>query len=302
MLLIVWCGLLVLNVFFHENGLPAREPALFRVFETYEEKEKFQQSVVRQLKKIKDLNIRIYMIRQGENYWSIAKDNDIDIDTIIGLNPYLKNIFAGLNEHLLVGGLKGCLHVLQPHEGLRSVAMLYGIKSSRIRKVNRISFLTKLFSPLRPGDVIFVPDAKPRLLTEDMKELFEMRRVLQSPLGGRYTSGYGVREDPITRQKRYHNGLDIKVNIGDWVGSAADGRVIYAGWAGGYGKMVKVEHDNGYTTLYGHLSRILVRVGQRVKRGQIIARAGNTGRTTGAHLHFTVWNRGKPVNPSLFLW
>lgn len=297
-----WAGLLLLNVLFPDPYAVVREPDPFAAFSSPEEKEDFQNRMVSSLRKVKGLNISIHEISQGENYWSIARDHNVDIDTIIGLNPYLRNIYAALKERLIVGDRAGCVHILGQGEDLRSVARLYGISLSELKKANGLFFFRRMFFPLRSGRLLFVPHAKPKLLTEEMREVFGMRRVLQSPLGGRYTSGYGMREDPITRQKRYHNGIDIKVNIGDWVGSASDGTVIEAGWAGGYGKMVKIRHDNGYTTLYGHLSKILVRNGQRVKKGQIIARAGNTGRTTGAHLHFTVWYRGKPVNPALFLW
>ena len=264
-----------------------------------EEKLKFQQEVIKKCKNLKDVILYIHIVKLGENYW---QENGIDIDTIIGLNPYLKNLYAGLNERIIVANRKGCLHIVEGNETLIDISNLYNVSVNKIRKVNRINILTEYLYGLKKGDILFIPDAKPVILTKQMKYWYDLRNALQSPLGGAYTSGYGVRIDPFTKKKKFHNGLDIRVSIGTPVGAAADGIVIAAGWAGGYGKMIKIKHYNGYTTLYGHLSRIYVRVGQRVRRGQIIGRSGNTGRTTGPHLHFTVWYKGKSVNPALFLW
>ncbi len=267
-----------------------------------DKKLKFQKKVVKKLKHIKDLNLHIYIVKLGDNYWEIAKNNGIDIDTIVGFNPYLKNLLAALNEHLLVGNKKGVIHIVRKGETIKSISQLYNISIHKIYKANKISFLKRLFFTIKEGEVLFIPDAKPKILTKDMKHWYDLRDDLQSPLGGHYTSGFGMRINPVTKKRMFHNGLDIGVRMGTPVGAANDGIVIYAGWAGGYGKMIKIKHFNGYTTLYGHLSRIYVRVGQKVKKGQIIARSGNTGRTTGPHLHFTVWYHGKPVNPVWFLW
>jgi murein DD-endopeptidase MepM/ murein hydrolase activator NlpD len=102
-------------------------------------------------------------------------------------------------------------------------------------------------------------------------------------------------------QMQFHKGLDIAVAYGSPVKCAASGKVIFAGVKGGYGNCVIVEHGNGLATLYGHLSEILVETNDRVKVGQIIAKSGNTGRSTGPHLHYEVHKNNQPVNPRLFL-
>lgn len=266
-----------------------------------EEKERWQKRIIEKTKHL-DVKVYIHVVKMGENYWQIARENGLDIDTIVGLNPYLKNLYASAGENLLVANRKGCLHIIQGHETLYDLANLYDVSVSEIRRANRLNIFVEYIYGLNKNDVLFIPDVKPVVLTEGMNEMYELRRALQSPLGGAYTSGFGLRIDPITRQSRHHNGLDIRVRIGTAVGASADGVVVAAGWAGGYGKMIKVSHYNGYTTLYGHLSRIYVRTGQKVKQGQIIGSSGNTGRTTGPHLHFTVWYKGKLVNPAKFLW
>ncbi|MCG2794041.1 MAG: M23 family metallopeptidase [Weeksellaceae bacterium] len=102
-------------------------------------------------------------------------------------------------------------------------------------------------------------------------------------------------------QMQFHKGLDIAVNFGSPVHCAAAGKVIFAGVKGGYGNCIIVEHGNSLATLYGHLSQILVETNDRVKVGQVIAKAGNTGRSTGPHLHYEVHKNNQPINPRLFL-
>ena len=102
-------------------------------------------------------------------------------------------------------------------------------------------------------------------------------------------------------QMQFHKGLDIAVAYGSPVKCAAAGKVIFAGVKGGYGNCVIVEHGNGLATLYGHLSEVLVEANDRVKVGQIIAKSGNTGRSTGPHLHYEVHKNNQPINPRLFL-
>lgn len=102
-------------------------------------------------------------------------------------------------------------------------------------------------------------------------------------------------------QMQFHKGLDVAVAYGSPVQCAASGKVIFAGVKGGYGNCVIIEHGNGLVTLYGHLSEILVEANDRVKVGQTIAKSGNTGRSTGPHLHYEVHKNNQPINPRLFL-
>ncbi len=115
------------------------------------------------------------------------------------------------------------------------------------------------------------------------------------PIEGRITSRYGP------RWGRFHYGIDIKLNTGDPLGSAFDGKVRITKYdRGGYGSYVVVRHDNGLETVYGHLSKVLVEEGQQVRAGEIIGLGGNTGHSTGAHLHFETRFLGNPINPEQF--
>jgi murein DD-endopeptidase MepM/ murein hydrolase activator NlpD len=115
------------------------------------------------------------------------------------------------------------------------------------------------------------------------------------------SSGFGVRVDPFIRAPALHTGIDFRGETGDPARATADGNVTVAGWQGGYGKMVEVDHGNGFTTRYGHLSEITVKVGQRVRAGHIVGKVGSTGRSTGAHLHYETRVNGEAVDPRKFL-
>ncbi|MGH6679811.1 MAG: M23 family metallopeptidase [Bradyrhizobium sp.] len=114
-------------------------------------------------------------------------------------------------------------------------------------------------------------------------------------------SGFGVRIDPFNDRPAMHPGIDIHAEVGDPVLATADGKVVKAGWFGGYGRMVEINHGNGLSTRYGHLSKLRVRVGESVKIGQVIGEVGSTGRSTGPHLHYETRIDGEAVNPEKFL-
>ena len=117
-----------------------------------------------------------------------------------------------------------------------------------------------------------------------------------------FTSGYGVRSDPFRGGRAMHAGIDLAGPHGTPIYATADGLVTTAGWnSGGYGNLIKLDHGRGIETRYGHLSQMLVRPGQQVKRGQLIARMGSTGRSTGNHLHYEVRIDGRAVNPIPFM-
>ncbi len=123
------------------------------------------------------------------------------------------------------------------------------------------------------------------------------RGGLIRPASGRLSSGFGYRVHPISKRRRLHAGIDIAAPTGTPIVAAAPGVVISAGWRGGYGNTVVLDHGGGLSTLYGHCSRLLVKAGQRVTQGQRIALMGSTGYSTGPHLHFETRINGKPVNP-----
>lgn len=117
------------------------------------------------------------------------------------------------------------------------------------------------------------------------------------------SSNYGYRVDPFTEIRKYHAGIDLAANRGTHVYASGKGKVIYAAYSyGGYGNLVKIDHGDGLVSFYGHLNKIKVSKGEIVERGKFIGEVGNTGRSTGPHLHYEIQKDGKPVNPVKYMW
>ena len=121
------------------------------------------------------------------------------------------------------------------------------------------------------------------------------------PIDSYITSHYGYRADPFRGGRKFHAGIDFEADVGDPVNAVADGVVSFSGNKSGYGYTVEIDHGNGFMTRYAHNSRLVRKVGEPIRAGQQIAKAGSTGRSTGAHVHFEVWQEGRAVNPRQFL-
>ncbi len=137
-------------------------------------------------------------------------------------------------------------------------------------------------------------------LLKDKRDLLDHTPSIM-PTKGFFSSGFGYRSDPFTGLQEFHPGLDISNRRGTPIYAPADGKVVSVRINGGLGKMISIEHGNGIKTRYGHLSEFKVKVGQRVKRGEIIGLMGDTGNVTGPHLHYEVIQNNKHVNPYRFI-
>ncbi|HEY5038286.1 MAG TPA: M23 family metallopeptidase, partial [bacterium] len=222
----------------------------------------------------KKIKVVVHKIESGENYWSIAKDNSIDLNTLIGANPGMP-FKASINQPLNVPSLKGVLHVVGKAESLSSIASEYKIDQKVIKGENGLSWWKRL----HPGDVLFIPNVKAIRMTAEWRKYFGQRGMFGVPFanwGKGWTSGFGWRTDPITGEEKLHKGMDFKAKYGDSVFAAGNGRVIFAGVSGGYGNLIQIKHSNGYLTYYGHLSKIYMKSGQKVRRGTLIGRVGAT--------------------------
>ncbi len=121
------------------------------------------------------------------------------------------------------------------------------------------------------------------------------------PLEGNVSSSFGKRDNPFSGERTFHAGVDISATPGMPIRATADGVVSYSGWTQSSGYVVLIEHGCGFSTAYAHNKGNMVKVGQKVKRGEVVAHIGSTGKSTGPHVHYEVWERGKRVNPSKFL-
>jgi murein DD-endopeptidase MepM/ murein hydrolase activator NlpD len=133
----------------------------------------------------------------------------------------------------------------------------------------------------------------------------ERSKFMATPIGwpcpGARTSHFGRRLDPFSGLEEFHCGIDIAGPTGTKIRATADGVVRVASWQSGYGNLVLLDHECGYSTRYGHNSKILVKVGEKVKRGQVLALMGQTGRASGPHCHYEVWQFGNRKNPYTYM-
>lgn len=161
--------------------------------------------------------------------------------------------------------------------------------------------------PLVPISTVTAFDARAQELEEALDRLDAVRKEarrlpIRSPTAAtQITSGFGQRRDPFLNTPAFHSGIDFRAIYGTAARAAAEGTVTHAGWTGGYGRMVEIDHGNGFVSRYAHLSKLLVHEGDVVQAGEIIGKVGSSGRSTGPHLHFEVRHNGRAVNPSRFL-
>lgn len=166
---------------------------------------------------------------------------------------------------------------------------------------------TDVGGPLIPVDVGNIFDVRLRQLDDALQTLSQVkgeakRLPLANPAPGHaVTSTFGVRRDPLIGSAAFHSGMDFRAPVGMETKATAPGTVVKAGWNGGYGRMVEIDHGQGFSTRYAHLSRISVAEGQQVEAGDSVGRTGNTGRSTGPHLHYEVRHNGTALNPLRFL-
>ncbi|MBO6901983.1 MAG: peptidoglycan DD-metalloendopeptidase family protein [Rhizobiaceae bacterium] len=136
---------------------------------------------------------------------------------------------------------------------------------------------------------------------EQLKKKAKLLPIHSPAPGYSISSTFGVRRDPILKTPAMHSGLDFRVPSGRKVRSAGQGTVVAAGWNGGYGRMVEIDHGDGLTTRYAHMSKILVKEGDIVERGTVVGKVGSSGRSTGAHLHYEIRRNGTAINPLRFI-
>ncbi len=295
--------------------------------DTLDEVRTRQMRVAAAKEKLEPLKVKAYVVAQGDSLWSIANSQNVELDTLVGSNTFKTSARLRPGAVLRIPNQDGIFYVMKKGETIEAVSKRYGVSMSKIRQVNPDVDV----AALRPDDEIFLPGARPEGLMErqesvktaDAKKSAAKTASKTSskaekpkgsevavrksgsgfrwPIMGRINSPFGWRQHPITKRRDFHTGIDIKANRNDPIKAAGGGKVLYSGWMGGYGKTLVIEHPNGQSTLYAHCSSLLAGKGAAVSQGQIVAKIGTTGRSTGPHLHFEVRNGNSPVNPIKYL-
>ncbi|MCX7780293.1 MAG: peptidoglycan DD-metalloendopeptidase family protein [Negativicutes bacterium] len=226
---------------------------------------------------------RKHTVAEGETLSGIAARYNIDIDTLYGANHHLdERIYPG--DEIIILPEKGVLHKVAAGDTLESVSLVYGVTAEAIAAANG-----KADDFLAVGEMLFIPGGKPHR-PAGMPSRSGAARFYW-PARGEMSSGFGYRWGKL------HAGIDLAAETGEPVSAARSGVVAYAGWWGGYGYTVILDHGQQYLSLYGHLDDYTVSPGEYVRAGERIGHVGNTGYSTGPHLHFEIHFQGVPVNP-----
>jgi len=233
---------------------------------------------------------RVYLVQPGDTLTAVAARFGVKISLLAAANKLASLDYIEAGRELVIPG--GVLkHRVQPGETLIGIAGSYGVSVAELVRVNNLADENLLFA----GQSLLIPATGGAVLPAWSPALGLPVNELAWPVVGWISSGFGLRDG------RPHEGLDIAAEEGEPVRAVRSGRVVFAGDRGTYGLTIIIDHGGGLTTLYGHNSAILVTEGQWVKEGQIIARVGNTGRSTGPHLHLEVRLNGLPYDPLLCL-
>ncbi len=231
----------------------------------------------------------VYRVVRGDTLSGIADRYDLTLDTVVSFNEIQNARSLQPGKLLKIPSLSGILYTAKEGEDVRSIAAKQEISADRVIEVNHL-----MSESVEPGRILFLPDA--RLASFKLREI--SGDLFRWPARGWITTWYGWDKDPFTGARRFHNGLDVGMDTWTPVKAAMDGYVADAGYASGLGNYVLLGHHAGWASLYGHLQQISVKAGQRVDTGTRIGYSGNTGYSTGPHLHFSVFKNGRAVNPS----
>ncbi|MCL2809428.1 MAG: M23 family metallopeptidase [Treponema sp.] len=231
-----------------------------------------------------------YRVQRGDSVSGIAQKHKVSIGAIIASNNISNARRLQEGAILRIPNIDGIPYQIQRGDNLSKISASFNIPLEVILDVNDIKS-----DNIKPGETIFIPGAR----MNDIDLRLSLGELFMYPLQTRFiTSGYGMRRDPKTGVSQFHSGIDFRANIGVTVMASLDGTVSFVGENWLYGKFIIISHSNGYKTLYAHLNSFAVKQGDRVARGRKIGEVGNTGYSTGPHLHFEIIDKnGKFVNP-----
>ncbi len=256
------------------KNLSAENPALLRL---REEIARNLRSTARRGELDRPLRFVRYRVRPADNFFTIMAKVSQSPDALASLNDLLNPNALEPGQELLIPNARGLF--------------IQGSKVDQVAREYRVDPQNLVLD----GERIFLPGGHYGAI---QLQYFKGEGFLQPLMVGRISSRFGVRLDPFSRRATFHGGLDIAAPLGTPVFASRDGTVGHAGPAGGYGQLVILDHEFQYQTYYGHLSRLDVRAGERVRAGQRIGLVGATGRATGNHLHFELRKKGVRTQPT----
>lgn len=241
--------------------------------------------------------ISLYTVRKGDTLSEISHMFEVSVNTIIWANSLGRNPILREGQNLIILPITGIRHIVKKGETIKGIVQKYKADLNEVMLDNDIS----INSVLNEGDTIIIPDAEPTVETQVSGVKTQRTTARLHDANGPSYPGYYMR--PIVGGRKSqglhgYNGIDLAASVGTPIYASAGGTVIASmtngGWNGGYGNYVIISHSNGTQTLYAHNSVNLVSIGQYVDRGDMIARIGMTGKTTGPHVHFEIRGAKNP--------
>ncbi len=246
-------------------------------------------------KKTERLFYTAYSVKEGDMVSTIAASYGVSQDAVISINKLRNTRTLQIGQILKIPSIDGIPYTVKQGDTPESIADTYKISLEKLARINTLTDNT-----VKPASIIFLPDAK-----LDWATLQEINGDLfQKPLRQHFSisSRYGWRDNPFRPGERsFHNGIDMSAPRGTPVYASLTGKVVVTGFSKTYGNYVIISHHSGYQTLYGHLHTISTSMGAIVSPSSQIGLVGNTGMSTGPHLHFTIFKNGATQNPAA-LW
>ncbi len=281
-----------INSFFWEKKrvLQKENDILYNLFviEGIEERRAGSRTDLNELHVVPSLKMRTYKVKKGDSLFGISRKFNISVDEIITANNLKNAHYLTIGKVLKIPNMSGIFCTVKKGDNLSNIARKYGVSVNEVVDINDLSS-----SVIQVGQRLFIRGGA--LTAWDRAAL--IGTIFKTPVKGRITSRMGFRIDPFTKRMSYHAGIDIANRVGTPVCAAQYGRVIFTGYNGNYGKTVVIIHPHGYKTIYSHLHKITVKRGQAVQQGEKIGLLGNSGRSTGPHLHFEVHQNNKLLDP-----
>ncbi|MDR1580239.1 MAG: LysM peptidoglycan-binding domain-containing M23 family metallopeptidase [Synergistaceae bacterium] len=262
---------------------------------------KLKDDAIAKQKQASPIEMTDYVIKNGDTLWKIANTFNLDVNTIFGCNKVSEGDVLKVGATIRIPNQDGILITVKSGQTVEKLAKAYDIYPEAILSANRMTDAS-----LKQGASLFLPGArvavtesggKKGAVASRVKNTVSVKKGFGWPVAGKISSSYGRRRHPVRGNSDFHTGIDIRAPRGRTIVASSAGRVVHAGWMGGYGRTIVISHPGNITTLYGHCSKLLVKVGASVKRGQGIAQVGSTGVATGNHVHFEVRSGGRPMNP-----
>ena len=240
-----------------------------------------------------------YVVANGDTLGAIADKNGISLEVLKANNPGISNSLK-VGQKINVVKANGVFYKVKRGDSLFKIALAYKVDVDDLRKYNNLRN-----DNIRVGEELFINNPSEeslKRLTQSggVKSTTTQRNFTMPVKWAGVTSPFGKRFHPVLKRYIQHAGIDMRARYVPLMASR-DGTVVFAGYMTGYGKIIKINHGSGYETRSAHLEKMYVKVGDKVKSGQVIGQTGMTGRVTGPHLHFEIRKNGKANNPMNYL-